>query len=152
MPCSATTEAMTGTSSKRKALTEAYSAALRQDRGLGGASGGMLRFLTVANTSEPVRAAPKPAVFPALVTEDHVAGRPNSRLHGRQQVQRGELRKGKLPERRTDRVKPEHSRAGAVVVPRHYQRTRCIVSHAPLLSYRPPRNQVGSRTVAEIGR
>ena len=153
MPCSAKMEAMTGTPSKRKALAEAQLAALRQVRGLGGASGGMLRFLTVANASEPVCAAPKPTVFPALVTEDHDAGRPNSRLHGRRYVQRGELRRGKMPERRADRVKPEHSREPEPSsCPWHCQRTRCIVSHAPLPSYRSPRNQVDSRTVAEIGR
>ena len=115
-------------------------------------SGGMLRFLTVANTSEPVRAAPKPAVFPALVTEDHDAGRPNSRLHGRQQVQRGELQKGKMPDAVQTGSNPSITAPERSSCPWHCQRTRCIVSHAPLPSYRPPRSQVDSRTVDEIGK
>ena len=96
---------MADTNTKLTAAVEAYFADLRRVRASGGATRERSAYGPVANLLNAVGSALKPKVFCVGELADQGAGHPDFGLYTAKQVQKGQPRKGQMPERGVVEVK-----------------------------------------------
>ena len=122
---------MTGTNKKLTAAVEAYFADLGRIRASGGATGERSNYPSLATLLNAVGATLKPKVFCVSELADQGSGHPDFGLYTAKQVQKGQPRKGQIPERGVVEVKPpdEDTQTGTVrdQVTRYWDRYRLVL-------------------------
>ncbi len=101
----ATTETMSGTTTKLTAAVEEYFADLRRVRASGGATRERSLYGPLGNLLTAVGAMLRPKVFCVQELADQGAGHPDFGLYAAKQVQKGAPREGQTPERGVVEVK-----------------------------------------------
>ncbi len=96
---------MAGPNTKLIAVAEAYFADLRRVRASGGATRERSYYPALEHLLDAVGRTLKPRVFCVLEAADQGAGHPDFALYTARQVQRGQPRKGQVPERGVVEVK-----------------------------------------------
>ena len=96
---------MAATDTKLTAAVEAYFADLRRVRASGGATGERSAYGPLASLLNTVGSTLKPKVFCVGELADQGAGHPDFGLYTAKQVQKGQPRKGQMPERGVVEVK-----------------------------------------------
>ena len=101
----ATTETMSGTTTKLTAAVEEYFADLRRVRASGGATQERSLYGPLGNLLTAIGATLRPKVFCVQELADQGAGHPDFGLYAAKQVQKGAPREGQTPERGVVEVK-----------------------------------------------
>ena len=113
------------------AIVEAYFADLGRIRASGGATGERSAMGPLANLLNAVGATLKPKVFCVSELADQGSGHPDFGLYAAKQVQKGQPRKGQIPERGVVEVKSarENTQTGIVrdQVRRYWDRYRLVL-------------------------
>ena len=97
---------MPPTTTKLTTVVEEYFADLRSIRATGGATGERSYYPALTNLLNAVGGALRPQVFCVSELAEQGAGHPDLGLYARKQVQKGQPKKGQVPERGVVEVKP----------------------------------------------
>ena len=122
---------MAGTNKKLTSAVEAYFKELGRVHASGGATGERSSYPALAALLNAVGATLKPKVFCVSELADQGSGHPDFGLYAAKQVQKGQPRKGQIPERGVVEVKPpdEDTQTGTVrdQVTRYWDRYRLVL-------------------------
>ena len=105
---------MPANASKLISIVEEYFSELRRLRASGGATGERSTYPALANLLNAVGATLSPKVFCVVELADQGAGHPDVGLYAASQVQRGQPRRGQVPERGVVEVKSPSEDAGLI--------------------------------------
>ena len=119
------------TTTKLTTAVEQYFSDLRSIRASGGATGEKSYYPALTNLLNAVGGTLKPQVFCVSELADHGAGHPDLGLYARKQVQKGQPKKGQVPERGVVEVKPAGDDAWLTAdsdqVSRYWDRYRLVL-------------------------